>query len=103
MKNKLPIFFIIVVCLSLVLTIFNLFGYFQPPQVLGAKTKIDNNLKYWEEIVSEYPTYQDGWLMVSLAASQEGNQELSKGAYETAKSINETSNSITKFNKLLAF
>lgn len=44
----------------LLLSAFNLRSNKQEIQVLGAQ--VEDNQKYWEELVKKHPTYIEGWL-----------------------------------------
>lgn len=58
-KDLEYLFFINIIIIVLLLSIFNLQSYKKGEiKVLGATT----NNSYWEEIVAKHPTYRDAWV-----------------------------------------
>lgn len=93
----------------LILSIFNLFLYSSSysNNVLGARTGVDfNNLliqekNFWEKIVSENPTYLDGWLELAKINYKLGDMGYAQGALNTARAIDPNSDKIENLEKEL--
>ena len=90
----------IAIVLLLLLTTLNLrmFGQNQR-KVLGAQIaqeELGKEKTFWEKVVSENPTYIDGWLELSKVLYLLGEKNYSTGAYNTAKSINPNSRKLSQ-------
>lgn len=104
-KKFASVFFTyLAVCILLALTIFNLKLYFGAnkdvsSQVLGEESdKLKEDKLFWQEFVSDNPTYQDGWIMLAKTNLALGYIEEAKAAFEKAKEINPNSEEISKLN-----
>ena len=105
-RNKQSILFFtyITVCVLLGLSIFNLQLYFNKknvslPQVLGERSdQLNEDKRFWQEFVSDNPTYLDGWVMLTKVNLELGNLEEAKVAFEKARTINPNSDEISKLN-----
>lgn len=90
----------IIIVSLLLLTAFNLkmFGQNQR-KVLGAQIaqeELEKEKTFWEKMVSENPTYIDGWLELSKILYLLGDKDYSMGAYNTARSINPNSKKLSQ-------
>lgn len=74
----------------LYLSISNLNHYLSLANVLGASTsnELEQEKKFWEEIVKDSPTYQDGWIELAKVLFELKETNYAVGAYNTAKAIN---------------
>lgn len=92
------------VYILLALSIFNLKLYFSASkdvssQVLGeGSDKLNEDKLFWQEFVSENPSYQDGWVMLAKINLGLGNIEEARAAFEKAKEIDPNSEEISKLN-----
>ena len=90
-KELWNLFYISSAILLILLTIVNLQGNI-PKKVLGASTSspskdLLDEKKYWEEFLSENPTYYDGWNRLSEIQFLTGDSELSLKSLEIARRI----------------
>ncbi len=51
----------VLVVILLFLSALNIFTYFKPRKVLGAKTQIDSN-EFWKDFMTKNPEYLPGWI-----------------------------------------
>lgn len=81
---------------------FNLNDYLSKPKVLGAETpNFSKEMVFWENIVSENPTYIDGWVELARASYELGDKDYAIGALNSAKAINPNSEKIEVLEKEL--
>ena len=81
-------------CLAFVISFLNLFLFNKPSnQVLGThiiKTyspSLTQEAEYWENIISKYPTYRDGYLELSDIYTKLGDISKANDSYNTAKNL----------------
>jgi len=55
-------FFYLAVIILLTLSAFNLHNYSKSKEVLGLKTEIPSNTKFWEDFLIKNPDYIPGWI-----------------------------------------
>ena len=97
-KNKLEFKFLLS-CLGLIAILFlagfSLNNYFSNPKVLGTETPdFSEEMLFWENIVSENPTYIDGWLGLARVSYELGDKDYTTGALNSAKAINPNSEKV---------
>ncbi len=81
---------------------FSLNNYFSKPRVLGTETPdFSKEILFWENIVSENPTYIDGWLELARATYELGDKNYAIGALNSAKAINPNSEKVESLAKEL--
>lgn len=98
-------------CCSVIIILFavsfNIQTYFTNQKVLGARTEVktDNGLLdqkiFWEKIVSQNPTYRDGFLTLAQIENELGNSDSAQKALEKARQIDPNSEKIIEVEKLL--
>ncbi len=88
-KYLLKVSFILSV---LTLITFNIQNISFGKKVLGASTKIVQNLHsekvFWEEFLEENPSYLEGWIELAIIQEELGNQNASLQALLKAEEIN---------------
>jgi hypothetical protein len=104
-KNKLEFKFLLS-CLGLIAILFlagfSLNNYFSKPKVLGTETPdFSKEILFWENIVSENPTYIDGWLELTRVTYELGDKNYAIGALNSAKAINPNSEKVESLAKEL--
>lgn len=104
-KNKLELKFLFsCFCVITVLFLagFSLNNYFSKPRVLGTETPdFSEKILFWENIVSENPTYIDGWLELAKVTYEHGDKDYAIGALNSAKAINPNSEKVESLTKEL--
>lgn len=88
----------------LFLTSANITKFLDSKKVLSATidtTEIQNEKIYWQKLVSQNPTYKDGYLQLALIDNTLGNKEESLMYYQKAKSIDPNSPKVSEVRKLL--
>lgn len=103
-KNKQSLLFLsyIAVGVLLGLSISNLQLYFNYkntplPQVLGERSdQLNEDKRFWQDFVSDNPTYLDGWIMLTKVNLELGNLEEAKVAFEKARIINPNSEKVSE-------
>jgi len=96
--------FCLLVILLLVLTGVNIDKFLSNQKVLGTKidtTTIQNEKSYWQKIVSDNPTYLDGYLELAKVEVQLGNTQEAQNYINQALQINPNSQRIPEIKKLL--
>jgi len=93
-------------CLGIIavlfLTGFSLSNYFSEPKVLGTETPdLFKEMLFWEKIVSENPTYIDGWLELAKTSYQLGDKDYAVGALNSARAISPNSEKIERLAREL--
>ncbi len=79
----------------LFLTGFGLSNYFSKPEVLGTETPdFSKEMLFWENIVSENPTYIGGWLGLARVSHELGDKDYTIVALNSAKAINPNSEEV---------
>lgn len=104
-KNKLEFKFLLS-CFSVIAILFlagfSLNNYFSNPKVLGTETPdFSEEMLFWEKVVSENPTYIDGWLELSRVSYEIGDKDYAIGALNSAKAINPNSEKVESLAKEL--
>lgn len=93
---------IISIDLLLLLTIFNLYYYLKPQKVLGVstlsakETELASRKAYWEDLLSQSPTYLDGWLELAKIELVEGDKVKATEYLNKARDINPNSEKIKR-------
>lgn len=104
-KSKLELKFLLScfgVIAVLFLAGFSLNNYFSKSKVLGTETPdLSKEMLFWEKIVSENPTYIDGWLELARVSFELGDKDYAIGALNSAKAINPNSEKIEVLEKEL--
>lgn len=88
----------------LFLTGLNINKFIDSKKVLGATidtSGIENEKAYWLQMVSQNPTYRDGYLELAIIDSTLGYKEESLMYFKKAKSIDPNSQKIDEVRKLL--
>src|SRR3972149_10625863 len=88
----------------LTLTSFNLNKFLNNQKVLGATidtSGIENEKVYWEKLVTQNPTYRDGYLQLAIIDNVLGNKEESLMYFQKAKSIDPNSEKISEVKRIL--
>lgn len=88
----------------LLLTGFNINKFLESKKVLGTAVDvsgIQNEKTYWLQMVSQNPTYRDGYLELAVIDNTLGNKEESLIYFQKAKSIDPNSQKISEVRKLL--
>ncbi len=88
----------------LLLTGFNINKFLESKKVLGTTidvSDIQNEKTYWLQMVSQNPTYRDGYLQLAVIDNTLGNKEESLMYFKKAKSIDPNSQKISEVGKLL--
>lgn len=73
-------------------------------EVLGTEkdtATLEEELKYWENFVSEHPTYRDAWLEIAKVSEELGNYDYAIGAVNSAKAIDPNSPKVIGVEKKL--
>lgn len=84
----------------LLISAYNLEVYLLKDKILGARMEKEkrqeelSELKFWEEVVSENPTYRDGWIEIARISWELGNKDYAIGAFNTARAIDPNSEKI---------
>lgn len=101
-------YFLICYFVVLVLFVAALNLYFrlrsQETEVLGTEkdtAALEEELTYWENFVSEHPTYRDAWLEIAKVSEELGNYDYTIGAVNTAKAIDPNSPKVIRAEKKL--
>lgn len=92
------------VILLLFLTGANIHNFLATKKVLSASvdmSDIENEKNYWQQIVSQNPTYRDGYLQLAIVYDTLGNKEESLKNFEKAKLIDPNSPKIPQVQKIL--
>ena len=97
-KNKIELKFLLS-CFGIIAVLFlagfSLNNYFSKPRVLGTETPdFSKEILFWENIVSENPTYIDGWLELARVTYEIGDKNYAIGALNSAKAINPNSEKV---------
>lgn len=76
----------------IILTMFNFQSISLGKKVLGASTEVDysevyDSKTYWEDLVSKYPTYYDGWMELYKINLILGDYQEADKSYNIAKRI----------------
>ncbi len=88
----------------LLLTGLNINKFLDSKKVLGATidtSGIENEKAYWLQVVSQNPTYRDGYLELAILDNTLGNKEESLMYFNKAKSIDPNSQKINEVKNLL--
>lgn len=97
-------FFCLLVILLLVLTGVNIDKFLNNQKVLGTSvdtTSIQEEKLYWQKIVSDNPTYIDGYLELAKVEVQLGNIQEAQNFINQALQINPNSQRIPEVKKQL--
>lgn len=70
-------------------------------KILGRQENLEEQKKYWEEILKESPTYLDAWIELSLTAQKMGDNNLALGALKSAQGINPGSQKVISLQEFL--
>lgn len=76
----------------LTLVTFNIQSISLGKRVLGASTRVVQNLQteknFWQNFLQENPSYLDGWIELGIIEEELGNNDASIQAFSKAKEIN---------------
>lgn len=103
-KIKREIFFICSCCAVIVLLTLsshNLSRYTTSPKVLSATRNIEQELTFWKTIVTETPSYRDGWLELARLEMELGDKSEARKYLNQAKTIDPNNSEVKELEAKL--
>ena len=97
-------FYCLAIIALLTLTSINLNKFIQNQKVLGASvdvTSLQNEKAYWQKLVSDNPTFVDGYLQIAKVDVELGNQNEARNYLQKAKDLNPNSTKIIEVQQEL--
>jgi len=88
----------------LFLTSLNLLRFNENKKVLGISTNLKNKekeIRFWENIVVNHPSYRDGWINLAKIELFYGNRDYAIAWFENAQKIDPNSASVAELKNLL--
>lgn len=86
------------------LSTFNTSFFLYPNKVLGASSKnvkAEEEKSYWQELLSQYPNYIEGWIELAKVELKSGNHPAAIYALNKAKEIDPNSQEIKELESSL--
>lgn len=102
--SSAKLLFFVFIIVILLLTAYNLRLYFAKQSVLGTEKSLENlsqEINFWESMVTQYPTYRDGWLNLAKLEFYRGNKDYAYSWLFVAKRIDPNSQEVIALEKEL--
>jgi len=101
LHTVLQALFVVTISVSILITALNIITIRnKKPEIIEVET-ISAEIKHWQEVLRDHPTYRDAYLNLAMLYKQKGNLDAARSLVKTAQKIDPTSQKVYEYGQVL--